>query len=74
MQKSKGQQSNISIVATLKAEKEELESSLSNEKMHSLQLKQELSEAENRNAELYKVSSHAYILSIIKCFDQCRLI
>lgn len=42
------------LVATLKAEKEELESSLSKEKMHSLQLKQELSDAENRNTEVYK--------------------
>ncbi|XP_059437254.1 acyl-CoA-binding domain-containing protein 4 [Corylus avellana] len=47
--KSKGE-----LVATLKAEKEELESLLSKEKMHSLQLKQELSEAENRNNEVYK--------------------
>ncbi|XP_062144005.1 acyl-CoA-binding domain-containing protein 4 [Alnus glutinosa] len=52
--KSKGEQSNIHLVATLKAEKEELESLLSKEKMHSIQLKQELSEAENRNTEVYK--------------------
>lgn len=43
------------LVATMKAEKEELESSLSKEKIHSLQLKQELADAENRNTELYKV-------------------
>ncbi|XP_011648837.1 acyl-CoA-binding domain-containing protein 4 isoform X2 [Cucumis sativus] len=42
------------LVSTLKAEKEELESSLNKEKIHSLQLKQELSDAENRNDELYK--------------------
>ncbi|XP_038890933.1 acyl-CoA-binding domain-containing protein 4 isoform X2 [Benincasa hispida] len=42
------------LVSTLKSEKEELESSLNKEKIHSLQLKQELSDAENRNAELYK--------------------
>ncbi|XP_041020101.1 acyl-CoA-binding domain-containing protein 4 [Juglans microcarpa x Juglans regia] len=52
--KSKGEPSNIHLLATLKAEKEELESSFSKEKIHSLQLKQELSEAENRNTELYK--------------------
>ncbi|KAG6702200.1 hypothetical protein I3842_07G020800 [Carya illinoinensis] len=52
--KSKGEPSNIHLLATLKAEKEELESSLSKEKIHSLQLKQELSEAEIRNTELYK--------------------
>jgi hypothetical protein len=52
MQKSKGE-----LVATLKAEKEELESLLGKEKMDSVQLKQELSEAENRNNEVYKVTS-----------------
>ncbi|KAD3067443.1 hypothetical protein R6Q59_018487 [Mikania micrantha] len=41
-------------IATLKAEKEELESALSNEKSQSLQLKQELIEAESKNADLYK--------------------
>lgn len=69
MQKSKGEQSNIHLVATLKAEKEELESLLSKEKMHSIQLKQELSEAENRNTEVYKVTSCTYNItqSITKC-------
>ncbi|KAM7273404.1 hypothetical protein ACFE04_028068 [Oxalis oulophora] len=38
----------------LKTEKEELESSLGKEKLQSLELKQELSEAENQNAGLYK--------------------
>ncbi|KAG2695612.1 hypothetical protein I3760_07G019800 [Carya illinoinensis] len=52
--KSKGEPSNIHLLATLKAEKEELESSLSKEKIYSLHLKQELSEAEIRNTELYK--------------------
>ncbi|KAL2345678.1 hypothetical protein Fmac_006963 [Flemingia macrophylla] len=47
--KSKGD-----IISVLKAEKEELESSLSKEKLHGLQLKQELAEAESRNSELYK--------------------
>ncbi|KAK7258889.1 hypothetical protein RIF29_24478 [Crotalaria pallida] len=47
--KSKGD-----IVSVLKAEREELESSLSKEKLHTLQLKQELGEAESRNTDLYK--------------------
>lgn len=55
MQKSKGSQSTEHLVATLKAEKEELESSLSREKLQSIQLKQELTEAETRNTDLYKV-------------------
>ncbi|KAF7817911.1 acyl-CoA-binding domain-containing protein 4 [Senna tora] len=42
------------IVSTLKVEKEELESSLSKEKLQTIQLKQELAEAESRNSELYK--------------------
>ncbi|KAI3676045.1 hypothetical protein L1987_85641 [Smallanthus sonchifolius] len=41
-------------IAALKAEKEELESALNNEKSQSLQLKQELIEAESKNADLYK--------------------
>ncbi|KAG5056085.1 hypothetical protein JHK85_008595 [Glycine max] len=47
--KSKGD-----LVSVLKAEKEELESSLSKEKQHALQLKQDLVEAESRNSDLYK--------------------
>ncbi|KAK9919860.1 hypothetical protein M0R45_028434 [Rubus argutus] len=52
--KSKGNNFNEHLVAALKAEKEELESSLSKEKTQSLQLKQELAEAETRNTDLYK--------------------
>ena len=47
--KSKGD-----IVSVLKAEKEELESSLIKEKHHALQLKQDLAEAESCNSDLYK--------------------
>lgn len=57
MQKSKGEETSEHIIATLKVEKEELESSLNKEKLQSLQLKQELAEAEARNTELYKVIS-----------------
>lgn len=52
--KSKGKNFSEHLVAALKAEKEELESSLSKEKTQSLQLKQELAEAETRNTDLYK--------------------
>ncbi|KAI7741666.1 hypothetical protein M8C21_005364 [Ambrosia artemisiifolia] len=41
-------------LAALKAEKEELESALSNEKSQSNELKQELIEAESKNSDLYK--------------------
>lgn len=41
-------------ITALKVEKEELELALSNEKAQSLQLKQELIEAESKNTDLYK--------------------
>ncbi|AES82479.1 putative FERM/acyl-CoA-binding protein, 3-helical bundle [Medicago truncatula] len=47
--KSKGD-----LISVLKAEREELESSLSKEKLHTLQLKQELADAESSNSDLYK--------------------
>ncbi|XP_019423007.1 PREDICTED: acyl-CoA-binding domain-containing protein 4-like isoform X3 [Lupinus angustifolius] len=47
--KSKGD-----LISVLKAEREELESSLGKEKLQTLQLKQELGEAESRNSDLYK--------------------
>ena len=56
MQIPKSEESKEHLLATLKAEKEELESSLSKEKMQSVQLKQELAEAEKRNTDLYKVT------------------
>ncbi|XP_057962846.1 acyl-CoA-binding domain-containing protein 4 [Malania oleifera] len=52
--KFKSEETNERLIVTLKAEKEELESSLSKEKLQSLQLKQELTESEARNADLYK--------------------
>ncbi|KAG7580790.1 Acyl-CoA-binding protein ACBP [Arabidopsis suecica] len=42
------------IIATIKSEKEELEVSLNKERMQTLQLRQELGEAELRNTDLYK--------------------
>lgn len=56
LQKLRNEESNERLVANLKSEKEELESLLSKEKLQSVQLKQELADAETRNAELYKVS------------------
>ena len=44
------------FISVLKAEKEELESELNKEKSQSLELKQELIEAESKNTELYKVT------------------
>nr|XP_009802411.1 PREDICTED: acyl-CoA-binding domain-containing protein 4-like isoform X2 [Nicotiana sylvestris] len=42
------------LLAALKAEKEEVESSLSKEKLQTLQLKQDLTDAEAHNSDLYK--------------------
>eukprot|EP00262_Sarcandra_glabra_P017652 TRINITY_DN6117_c0_g1_i1.p1 TRINITY_DN6117_c0_g1~~TRINITY_DN6117_c0_g1_i1.p1 ORF type:complete len:681 (-),score=125.72 TRINITY_DN6117_c0_g1_i1:201-2243(-) len=42
------------LIASLKAEKEQLEVALTKEQLQSLQLKQELAEAETRNADLTK--------------------
>lgn len=50
----KNEESDGRNLATLKTEKEELESLLSKEKLQSLQLKQELVETETRNTDLYK--------------------
>ncbi|CAL5194739.1 unnamed protein product [Lathyrus oleraceus] len=47
--KSKGD-----ILSVLKAERDELESSLGKERLHTLQLKQELADAESSNSDLYK--------------------
>lgn len=52
--KARKENSSGSILAALKAEKEELELSLEKEKMQSLQLKQEIVEAEARNSDVYK--------------------
>ncbi|KAG4123150.1 hypothetical protein ERO13_D11G309900v2 [Gossypium hirsutum] len=65
---SECEKTNERIIATLEVEKQELESSLSEEKLQSLQLKQQLLEAETRNAELYKsetvVCIFLYIFSL----------
>lgn len=55
MQKIKNEETGERLIANLKLEKEELESSLREERVQSLQLKQELAEAESRNTDLYKV-------------------
>ncbi|XP_073310986.1 acyl-CoA-binding domain-containing protein 4-like [Primulina huaijiensis] len=51
---TKGEETNKNLLSSLKSEKEELQSSLSKEKMWALQLKQELMESETRNMDLYE--------------------
>ncbi|KAF8387811.1 hypothetical protein HHK36_026469 [Tetracentron sinense] len=50
----KSEETGEQLIASLKAEKEEFEASLAKEQMQSLQLKQELAEAETRNTDLTK--------------------
>ncbi|CAL5330221.1 hypothetical protein CsSME_00010764 [Camellia sinensis var. sinensis] len=52
--RTRSEESNEHLLATLKAEKEEIESSLGKERIQYIQLKQELTEAEARNTDLYK--------------------
>ncbi|KAH6805802.1 acyl-CoA binding protein 4 [Perilla frutescens var. frutescens] len=51
---TKVEETNDRLLAALKAEKEELELSLNKEKLQTLKLKQELTEGETRNTDLYK--------------------
>ncbi|KAK6143923.1 hypothetical protein DH2020_024271 [Rehmannia glutinosa] len=51
---TKVEETNERLLVALKAEKEQLESSLTTEKMQTLKLKQELTDAETRNTDLYK--------------------
>ncbi|KAL9142717.1 hypothetical protein ABFS82_14G189300 [Erythranthe guttata] len=50
----KAEETKERLLAALKAEKEELESSLTKEKTQTLKLKQELTEVETRHTDLYK--------------------
>ena len=54
-QTNKVDEASEQFLTALKAEKEELESTLSKEQSQSLQLKQELIEVESRNTNVYKV-------------------
>lgn len=55
VQKTKKEKTSETILAVLKAEKEGLQLSLEKEKMQCVLLKQEMSEADVRNSDLYKV-------------------
>jgi len=57
LQVNKVEETSERLLAALKAEKEDLESSLSKEKLQTLQLKQDLTDAEARNTDLYKVTT-----------------
>lgn len=63
MQIKRVEETSERLISALKAEKDELESSLSKEKLLTLQLKQELTDAETRNTDLYKVITFAFCLA-----------
>ncbi|RWR76536.1 acyl-CoA-binding domain-containing protein 4-like protein isoform X2 [Cinnamomum micranthum f. kanehirae] len=52
----KSEETNERLIAALKADKEEMETALTMEQLQSLQLKQQLAEAETRNTDLTKAS------------------
>lgn len=60
MQTNEVEEVSEGLISRLKAEKEELESQLNKEKSQSLELKQELIEAESKNTELYKVKKKLF--------------
>jgi hypothetical protein len=60
-QKNRNDEANEQLLAALKAEKEELEATLNREGLQTVQLKEEITEAEARNTELTKVSLLFYL-------------
>jgi hypothetical protein len=60
-QKNRSDEANEQLLAALKAEKEELEATLNREGLQTVQLKEEITEAEARNTELTKVSLLFYL-------------
>lgn len=63
MQNIKSEETNERLIAALKADKEEMETALTMEQLQSLQLKQQLAEAETRNTDLTKASLLVFQIS-----------
>lgn len=63
MQNIKSEETNERLIAALKADKEEMETALTMEQLQSLQLKQQLAEAETRNTDLTKASFLVFQIS-----------
>ncbi|XBI75095.1 hypothetical protein VPH35_068509 [Triticum aestivum] len=59
--KNRNDEANEQLLAALKAEKDELEATLNREGLQTVQLKEEITEAEARNAELTKASLVFYL-------------
>lgn len=66
-QKNRNDEANEQLLAALKVEKEELEATLDREGLQTVQLKEEISEAEARNTELTKAS--LLFLSILQLLN-----
>lgn len=60
-QKNRNDEANEQLLAALKVEKDELEATLNREGLQTVQLKEEITEAEARNAELTKASLVFYL-------------
>ena len=65
MQNIGSEETSEQLIASLKAEKEELEAALSKEQVYSVQLKQELAGAETRNTDLTKASMISFLYNLL---------
>ena len=69
MQKNNSDEASEQLLAALKAEKEELEALLNREQLQTVQLKEEISHAENRNLELTKASPLSFMLGVTRAYS-----
>ena len=60
-QKNRNDEANEQLLAALKAEKDELEATLNREGLQTVQLKEEITEADGRNVELTKTCLLCYL-------------
>jgi len=70
LQKNNSDEASEQLLAALKAEKEELEALLNREQLQSVQLKEEIAHAENRNVELTKASALSFSWPSLGVFFQ----
>jgi len=67
--KNNSDEASEQLLAALKAEKEELEALLNREQLQTVQLKEEISHAENRNLELTKASPLSFMLGVTRAYS-----
>lgn len=65
MQNISSEETSEQLIASLKAEKEELEAALTKEQVYSVQLKQELAGAETQNTDLTKASMISFLYNLL---------